>query len=142
MGLSFTENVRSDLEETSWVRLFSKQRRNEFFVLVAEEFVRDKFNLLFLDMEEKNYRRSLDVIFNEKSESDAGTDADVEAGKLCGRIHARFILTGRGIELMYKKFQNCNFGTCSGVFCRWRNVLPIGMSDTPGNEMVRLFCPM
>ncbi|SPP81508.1 casein kinase II subunit beta'-like [Drosophila guanche] len=107
-----------------------------------KEFMRDKFNLLFLDMEGKNYRRSLDVIFNENSESEAETDADVEAGRSYGWIHARFILTGLGMELMYKKFQNCNFGTCSGAFCRWRNVLPIGMSDTPGNEMVRHYCPI
>ncbi|XP_041450413.1 casein kinase II subunit beta'-like [Drosophila obscura] len=135
----------TDSDETSWINWFCKQRGNEFFVMVDEDYIHDKFNLLFLDMEEKNYRSALQVILdlNTGSASDGVPDSEVEASaeKLYGLIHARFIVTDRGIELMYKKYVKGVFGTCPRVFCQRQHVLPIGMSDTIGSEMVRLYCP-
>ncbi|XP_034671865.1 casein kinase II subunit beta'-like [Drosophila subobscura] len=124
--------------KSNWVRTFCKQYEKKFFVEVDEEFMRDKFNLLFLEGE--NYQRSLAVILNE-SESEAGSKCDIEDAKLYGRIHAKFILTDDGIELMYKKFEKGVFGTCPRALCTRQKVLPIGMCDIPGNEKVRLYCP-
>ncbi|SPP89197.1 casein kinase II subunit beta'-like [Drosophila guanche] len=128
--------------KSNWVRRFCKQYGKNFFVEVDQEFMTDNFNLLFLEGE--NYQRSLNVILNEsesESEPDAEHNYDMEAAKLYGRIHSRFILTDHGIELMYQKFQKGVFGTCPRVLCTRQKVLPIGMSDTPGKEMVRLYCP-
>ncbi|XP_017866585.1 PREDICTED: casein kinase II subunit beta' [Drosophila arizonae] len=135
----------SDSEEGAWIPWFCKQRGNEFFCEVDEDYIHDKFNLNFLDSNVSNYRRSLEVILDLEPESgsDPPPEAELEqcAQKLYGLIHARFILTNRGIDLMLEKYQKSEFGICPRVFCQRQPVLPIGLSDNPGEDLVRIFCP-
>jgi len=63
------------------------------------------------------------------------------ADKLYGLVHARFIVTQRGLELMKQKYSNVDFGRCPRVFCEGQPVLPVGQSDLPRNSLAKLLCP-
>ena len=74
----------------------------------------------------------------------AGSDASViesSAELLYGLIHARFIISRPGIQQMSEKYELGHFGHCPRVFCNGVKVLPVGRTDTPGQDRVKLFCP-
>lgn len=60
---------------------------------------------------------------------------------LYGLIHQRYITSRPGIQQMLEKHEMQHFGVCPRVNCNGCKVLPVGRSDTPGQETVKLFCP-
>ncbi|KAF9887588.1 casein kinase 2 regulatory subunit [Aspergillus nanangensis] len=60
---------------------------------------------------------------------------------LYGLIHQRYITSRPGIQQMLEKYEMQHFGVCPRVHCNGCKVLPVGRSDTPGQETVKLFCP-
>lgn len=60
---------------------------------------------------------------------------------LYGLIHQRYITSRPGIQQMADKYELQHFGICPRVFCNSARVLPVGISDIPGQETVKLFCP-
>jgi casein kinase II subunit beta len=63
------------------------------------------------------------------------------AEMLYGLIHQRFITSRPGIQQMAEKYELGHFGHCPRVHCYTAKVLPVGLSDIPGQETVKLFCP-
>ena len=63
------------------------------------------------------------------------------AEMLYGLIHQRFITSRPGMQQMLEKYEMGHFGTCPRVHCKGAKVLPVGCSDIPGHETVKLFCP-
>lgn len=74
---------------------------------------------------------------NEDQQEIVETAAEV----LYGLIHARYILTGRGMHRMFDKFQDAEFGTCPRVCCQGQHCLPVGMSDQQRSYPVNVYCP-
>jgi casein kinase II subunit beta len=60
---------------------------------------------------------------------------------LYGLIHQRYITSRPGIQQMAEKYELQHFGVCPRVYCNACKVLPVGQTDTPGQETVKLFCP-
>jgi len=58
---------------------------------------------------------------------------------LYGLIHARFILSPRGLALMREKYMLGTFGTCQRVLCERQFVLPIGLSEELSTSRVKVF---
>ncbi|KAL6452625.1 CKB1 Casein kinase II subunit beta [Candida maltosa Xu316] len=60
---------------------------------------------------------------------------------LYGLIHARYIVSKQGLTAMASKFERNDFGSCPRFFCDGMHLIPVGSTDVPGQETVRLFCP-
>merc|ERR1711916_87759 len=76
-------------------------------------------------------------MFNDEQQEMIETAAEM----LYGLIHARYILTTRGLSQMGDKFKHHEFGRCPRVFCNGQAVLPVGQSDMPRTSTVKVFCP-
>ncbi|KAF1814218.1 hypothetical protein P152DRAFT_465138 [Eremomyces bilateralis CBS 781.70] len=66
---------------------------------------------------------------------------EASAELLYGLIHQRYITSRPGIQQMAEKYELQHFGVCPRVHCAAAKVLPVGTSDTPGVDTVKLFCP-
>jgi len=139
------DSLLSSEEETSWISWFCSLKGNEFFVEVDEEYIQDDFNLTGLNSLVPNYEYALDMILDVEPEEPLNEEqqevVESAAEMLYGLIHARYILTTRGLTHMMEKYNAVDFGRCQRVFCQGQPVIPVGQSDISRTNTVKLFCP-
>lgn len=134
----------------SLARLFSSSflllfLGNELFCEVEAEFAQDSFNLTGLQNLIPYFDYALDMILDveptEILSDDQQEMIENDAENLYGLIHSRYILTTRGLQAMLDKYRLFHFGRCPRIYCRGQACLPIGISDVPNEEAVKLYCP-
>jgi len=168
----------ASFENEPWIPWYCSLKGNEFLCEVEAEFVEDDFNLTGLSNAVPHYEYALDLILDAEEtefglfsspihmvphcrqlDSFSETQRDLiqnSAEQLYGLIHARFIITPPGLELMVWLFcpgrycVNCFqrdkylqgvFGRCPRQYCQEQLCLPIGEHDTLHRSTVRLYCP-
>ncbi|KAK9447611.1 casein kinase II regulatory subunit-domain-containing protein [Limtongia smithiae] len=142
-----TESGSSHSEIETWITSFCSIRGHEYFAEVSEDFIEDDFNLTGLSSLVPYYKEALDMILDFEPDPDDTARLpnmpiiENSAEQLYGLIHARFLLTRAGQTIMAEKYDLQHFGTCPRYYCHQTPVLPIGTSDLPGNDTVKLYCP-
>ncbi|XP_044983421.1 putative casein kinase II subunit beta-4 isoform X1 [Hordeum vulgare subsp. vulgare] len=137
----------SEADDTFWINWFCAMRGNEFFAEVDDDYIQDDFNLCGLSAQVPYYDHALDLILDlEPVQEDVFADDQNElvvasAEMLYGLIHARYILTTKGLAAMLEKFKNCDFGRCPRVSCSGQPCLPMGQSDIARTSTVKIYCP-
>uniref|UniRef100_A0ACD5ZKE6 Uncharacterized protein n=1 Tax=Avena sativa TaxID=4498 RepID=A0ACD5ZKE6_AVESA len=136
-----------DDDDTFWINWFCNLRGNEFFAEVDDDYIQDDFNMCGLSSQVPYYDHALDLILDlEPVQGDVFAEDQNElivaaAETLYGLIHARYILTTKGLAAMLEKFKNCDFGRCPRVSCGGQPCLPVGTSDAPRSSTVKIYCP-
>lgn len=143
-GSASSSEAPSD-DDYSWIPWFCSLKGNEFFCEVDESYAQDGFNLTGLNQLVPYYDYALDMIVDiepqEMLSDDQQEVVENTAENLFGLIHARFILTNRGLHAMLDKYRQCHFGRCPRFLCHGQPCLPVGLHDTTNQESVKLYCP-
>ncbi|EGN99368.1 hypothetical protein SERLA73DRAFT_160780 [Serpula lacrymans var. lacrymans S7.3] len=127
----------------SWISWFLSSKGNEYFCEVDEDYILDRFNLTGLNSDVSNYSQALELItdnLDDEIQDELRGALDVQARLLYGLIHARWIVTARGLAKMLEKFKRVDFGRCPRVLCQSQPLLPVGLTDTPYEKSVKLYC--
>ncbi|KAI1578348.1 SKB2, Casein kinase II, beta subunit [Pyrenophora tritici-repentis] len=122
---------------------FISSRGNEYFCEIDEEYLTDRFNLTGLNTEVQYYQYALDLVtdvFDFDCDDDMREQIEKSARHLYGLVHARYIVTTRGLAKMLEKFKKSDFGKCPRVMCESQPLLPMGQSDVPNASPVKLYC--
>ena len=127
----------------SW---FCSLKGNEFFAEVEHDFMQDDFNLTGLSAQVPYYEYALDTILDAEQAATARFSKDQQeaiesaAELLYGLIHARYIITPRGMAAMLEKYKLVHFGRCPRVHCQGQPALPVGQSDLPRMHTTKIYC--
>ncbi|CRK18911.1 hypothetical protein BN1708_012461 [Verticillium longisporum] len=134
----------SDSDYTSyWRDWFISSRGNEYFCEIDEDYLTDRFNLTGLNTEVQYYQYALDLVtdvFDLDCDDDMRETIEKSARHLYGLVHARYIVTTRGLQKMLEKYKKADFGKCPRVMCQSHPLLPMGLSDVPNLKPVKLYC--
>jgi len=142
-----SSEISASDEDGSWIAWFCSLRGNEFFCEVDEDYIQDDFNLTGLSTIVPYYEYALDMVLDVEMPMEENLNEEQQeivesaAEMLYGLIHARYIVTNRGMHAMYEKYRSVAFGRCPNVFCQGQPVLPVGLSDLARNYTVNVFCP-
>ena len=82
---------------------FISSRGNEYFCEIDEEYLTDRFNLTGLNTEVPYYQYALDLItdvFDLDADDELREQIEKSARHLYGLIHARYVVTTRGLAKM------------------------------------------
>ncbi|KAF8468506.1 casein kinase II, regulatory subunit [Russula ochroleuca] len=127
----------------SWISWFLSSKGNEYFCEVEDDYILDRFNLTGLNTEVQNYTQALDLItdnLDDDFQEELRGTLDIQARLLYGLIHARWIVTARGLAKMLDKYKKADFGRCPRVLCQGQPLLPVGLTDVPYEKSVKLYC--
>ena len=106
--------------KVSWVRSYCSKPENLFYCEVSKSYIQDNFNLYDLKSEfesDSQYKEALAILLDETSIRKSSCDNTCgNAEHLYGLIHARYIKSPAGLEMMRRKYVAGHFGVCPRHF--------------------------
>lgn len=140
--MSYREDSSASYQDEPWIHWFCNLKGHEMFCRVERSYIEDGFNLYGLRGSVPNFGDCLDLILDRIGPVDSdGSHLTQNACTLYSMIHARYIITAHGLDNMYNKYANKDFGTCPLIQCCGQPVLPLGLQDEMGMDTVKIFCP-
>lgn len=123
--------------QSSWVHRFCHTPGHEFFCAVPASFLAEEFNWLGLLSD----LAAIDLLLGNLDKG-KGTKHhrpplpwdEAAARRMYGLIHARFIVTQKGLNAMRDKFEQAHFGRCPRLACSGQALLPVGVRDEEEGE--------
>lgn len=113
---AMTERPRKRTRRLTWwiYGQFISSRGNEYFCEIDEEYLTDRFNLTGLNTEVQYYQYALDLItdvFDVDCDDEMREAIEKSARHLYGLVHARYIVTTRGLGKMVCS-RRCDTRSC------------------------------
>ncbi|TGO24251.1 hypothetical protein BPAE_0108g00440 [Botrytis paeoniae] len=136
-------SLTSEFMHQRFAPRFISSRGNEYFCEIDEDYLTDRFNLTGLQTEVQYYQYALDLVtdvFDLDCDDEMRETIEKSARHLYGLVHARYIVTTRGLAKMLEKYKKADFGKCPRVMCKSHPLLPMGQSDNPNIKAVKLYC--
>lgn len=130
-----------------WIFQFCNLPQNRWYVAIDIDWVTDWFNQYGIRELFENFDEAIELISDQHSEKwkdfteDKIKQIHVQATRIYGLLHARWITQPKGLYSMKKKYESGVFGQCPRVLCNGTNLLPMGTSSTLRKHAVKLFCP-
>ena len=134
----------SSSDDGGWIQWFCDLEGHEFFVEVEFDYIKDTFNLYGLKERIPRFNEAMKMILSSDSpDSEDLNDASFlevyqSAMDLYGLIHARYIISPRGLTMMREKYVLGTFGSCQRILCDRQLVLPIGLSEELSTSRVKV----
>ncbi|XP_033172865.1 stellate orphon protein at 12D-like, partial [Drosophila mauritiana] len=120
---------------SSWISWFLGIKGHEYLCRVPIDYIQETFNQMGLEY----FTETLQVILNPGFDSSLDWVFGDEE-KWYGMIHARYIMSERGLDNMHQKYERGDFEVCPKLSCR-QKALPVGPSDVWVKSNVKFFCP-
>ena len=136
--------------DRSWIDSFMDQPGTDWLCKIPLAYIKDEFNLYNLEVDAERIKTAYKQLISEQnvsSDSSDSFDSDSEevidqcTELMYGLIHARYIYTEEGTEIMHRKYRSGIFGVCPRYKCHDEKLLPVGLSDRPNQGKVKLYCP-
>lgn len=140
--MAYHEDSSASGQDEPWIQWFCNLKGHEMFCKVERSYIEDGFNLYGLRQYVANFSDCLDLILDRIGPEDSDdSHLTQSACTLYGLIHARYIITAHGLDAMYNKYANKDFGHCPSIQCYGQPVLPIGLHDECGMDHFKIYCP-
>jgi casein kinase II subunit beta len=130
-----------------WITQFCARPENRWFAEVPLAYAQDMFNSYGLQKYIPNHSLAREMMCDHHLPNWAFLDDEQiravhdQAKCLYGLIHARWICTGTGLRVMWRKiFKAKRFGVCPRFHCKGMPLMPVGLSPVPNRHSTKLFC--
>ena len=81
------------------------------------------------------------IFSSSNDENEITPEIQAGAERLYGLAHASFLRTSEGREMMVNRQKEHVFPQCPRLLCKKTTCFPCGVSEVPGTETVKMYCP-